>query len=1121
MRSTNRLLTPSKISAWLDCAHYLSLKHQVEDGSLQRPKSSFGEMAKLLMDKGEAHERACLEEYRSQGLRILEVDERHPGEAFADWVRRIGDPFGDGDDVIFQMPFVHDGIRGIADFLIRTEDPDTGAISYEPVDAKLARAEAKPAHILQLCFYADAIQAATGQRAEQIHVWLGSGKVESFRTDDFSSYWNRLRVQLRTVLDADPTEAETTPEPCNHCDFCEFAGICHDTWRESDSLVYVAGIRTADRAALTDRDVSTLAQLASTDASVDGIRPERLKQIVDQASLQVLNRGDPDSPPPFEHIAAGDDPVWGRGFEQLPEPNEGDVFLDFEGHPFWRADAGLFFLLGLIARDEHGAWAYKTFWAHDLDGEADAALALIDFMAQRRRGFPGMHVYHYNHTERSSLERMAADHGVGEARLAHLVETGLFVDLLTVARNAVQVGTESYGLKHLEQLADFERDHEIDAGAGAVVEYESYMATHDQASLDRIAVYNEDDVRATRALRDWLVTQRPDELPWRSPVFEAADPIEELEARVAALCAFGPETPEHLLGDLLGYWLREHRAFTAPKLANLAKDSESLLEVPDVVTGLTPIGLVERLGTKGQLIMPHMAFSYPEQTIDTGFDNPQASALFAVPDGPPAYAGITHLDRESRELRLAWNDAAQERGILPTSIALHDWVRPDPKPEALSDLADRVLSPPTGGEPNPVSLALLAGDTPAFTPGHGPTDGVFDDDLDSILNWVANVDHSYVAIQGPPGTGKTYRGAHAVHALVMAGKRVGITAMSHSAIDNLLEEVVKVFEVSGHMHKLNAVRKAKEANGPFPMVTYTTNNAPCTKDDVNLVAGTTWLFSGQPMADAPVDVLIVDEAGQLALADALAASRSAHNMVLLGDPLQLAQVSQASHPGGSGASVLEHVLAGNATIPSDRGVFLSETRRMHPDVCSFISEQIYEGRLSAHGSCATQGTELGTGLRWLQAEHTGRTTESPEEAEIVAAQIERMIGCTWTDKDGNERVLDARDFMVVAPYNDQVAVISDRLDASPTTRGVSAGTVDKFQGREAPVVFYTMTTSDASAIKRGPSFLFSQNRLNVAISRARCLAYLVCTEDLLNTRAVDVEGMKLLSTLCAFAECSK
>ncbi len=353
----------------------------------------------------------------------------------------------------------------------------------------------------------------------------------------------------------------------------------------------------------------------------------------------------------------------------------------------------------------------------------------------------------------------------------------------------------------------------------------------------------------------------------------------------------------------------------------------------------------------------------------------------------------------------------------------------------------------------------------------------------------------------------------------MAGKRVGITAMSHHAIDNLLDEVIDVFTDQGDLSELSAVRRvADPKTGPLGSVTYTSSNSRCAKDGVNLVAGTTWLFSGNDMAAAPVDVLIVDEAGQLALADALAASRSAHNLLLLGDPLQLAQVSQGSHPGGGGDSVLEHVLAGDATISADRGVFLPETRRMHPEVCAFISEQIYEGRLSTHSSCENQGTDFGTGLRWLRAAHVGRSTESPEEAEIVALQIEQMTGSAWIDKTGKERQLGPDDFMVVAPYNDQVAMIRERRDSRPLTRDVRVGTVDKFQGRKAPVVFFTMTSSSASDMKRGPDFLFSRNRLNVAVSRARCLAYLVCTEGLLDTRARDIESMRLLSTLCSFVE---
>ena len=199
-------------------------------------------------------------------------------------------------------------------------------------------------------------------------------------------------------------------------------------------------------------------------------------------------------------------------------------------------------------------------------------------------------------------------------------------------------------------------------------------------------------------------------------------------------------------------------------------------------------------------------------------------------------------------------------------------------------------------------------------------------------------------------------------------------------------------------------------------------------------------------------------------------------------------------------------------------MFISETRRMHPDVCRFISDQIYEGRLASHESCAQQTTTFGTGLRWLEADHSQRSTESPEEADLVIAQVSAMIDTPWVDQRGRTTNLRAEDFMVVAPYNDQVDLLRAAFDGQPGLRDVQVGTVDKFQGREAPVVFFTMTTSSAEDMPRGPEFLFSRNRLNVAVSRARCLAFLVCTETLLNSRARTIEEMRLIGTLSAFVE---
>jgi uncharacterized protein len=1108
-----RLITPSKITAWLDCAHYLTLRNKVDDGELAEPDHTFGSFAHLLLRKGEVHEQACLTEYKRQGKSVFEVPVRREKETFAAWVARVGNPLADGYDVVYQMPFVHDGVRGIADFVERLVDPETGDVVYEPVDAKLTRVDAKPGHVLQLCFYVDAINALTSVDPQRMHILLGSGRRETLRTNEFRPYWRRLRKQLSEAVNAGPNAA-TVPEPCPHCEFCEFFTLCDAHWREDDSLKYIPGIRGPERVVLDERGVTTLAQLGALRGEFEGIRPERLNWLVTQAALQVAARLNEEVPLPFSMIAPSDDSQRGHGFELLPEPDLGDIFLDFEGHPFWRADTGLFFLFGLIERDGDGQWRYRSWWAHDLEEEASAVAALIGYLATRREQYPAMHVYHYNHTERSALEARTAVHGVAEADLSRLVQTGLFVDLLTVARNSIQVGTESYSLKCVERLTDFERSHDIDKGAGAVVQYEKFMADGDRAQLTAIAGYNEDDVRATKAFRDWLVEHRPPDLPWRQAQFEISEVLVGIDEQVAAFHAFGKGTPEHLLGDLLGYWTREWSAYIAPKLAQCQQDSAELLDDREAITALQPVGLHPRFGKAGkELKVPAMRFTFPAQSLD-GFPHGDETVLYLLPDGEWTTATIVRLDRDACEVDLMWNEKKQG-GHLPSTVVVHAWVPTELKRRALSDFAAQLLD---GGPANPVTEALLRRELPRFRDGGGPPKGVFADDIDEMVSWAGQLDHSYVTVQGPPGTGKTYRAAHMVHVLVAAGQRVGITAFSHRAIENLLLSVIKVFAEKGDLKILHAVRKPPMGSTQKLDGIKNGDNSDCAGTDYNLVAGTTWLFSNEQMREAPVDVLLIDEAGQLALADALAASTSAHNLILLGDPLQLPQVMQAVHPGGGGHSVLEHVLGGDVTMPNDRGVFITQTRRMHPDVCGFISEEIYEGRLGYHENCARQTTVAGTGLRWLRAIHEGSSTSSPKEAQMVADEISRLIGTLWTNFDGDEKPLTADDFMVVAPYNDQVRTIRRRLESDPRTANVPVGTVDKFQGGEAAVVFFSMATSTGADMVRSADFLFSRNRLNVAISRARCLACLVCTNELLNARARSVGEMRLIATLNAFVE---
>ena len=353
--------------------------------------SQFGSFARLLADKGTQHEAECLEHYRADGRSIYEVPARAPGERFDDWVARVGTPWDDGYDVIYQMPFVHDGMRGIADFLVRVDGPSADACAYEPVDAKLARTEAKPGHVLQLCFYADALRAATGAAPERLHLWLGSGRIESLVTREFHPYWRRLRSQLQRAgrRRTRPLQ-ETRPEPCAHCEFCEFAGVCNAQWRDEDSLVFVAGIRSERPIDLEDSAISTLAGPGGVRrrGGLDAPRAARAVGHPGRAPGRGADRPRRPAPVPAHRGPARTRPGAGD-WSCCPQPDDGDVFLDFEGDPFWTADRGLFFLFGLIARDADGDWIYEPRWAHDRAGEEQATGDLIEYLQESPGRAPG------------------------------------------------------------------------------------------------------------------------------------------------------------------------------------------------------------------------------------------------------------------------------------------------------------------------------------------------------------------------------------------------------------------------------------------------------------------------------------------------------------------------------------------------------------------------------------------------------------------------------------------------------------------------------------------------------------------------------------------------------------
>jgi uncharacterized protein len=568
--------------------------------------------------------------------------------------------------------------------------------------------------------------------------------------------------------------------------------------------------------------------------------------------------------------------------------------------------------------------------------------------------------------------------------------------------------------------------------------------------------------------------------------------------------------PRWLAGELLEYHRREARPawwwFFERRdhmtVEELVDDAEA---IGDLVRAGAPI--IDKRSTVYTLKFPAQQHKLApgDQPYDPITKKP-AGTIVAVDD----LAGTLKLRRGPTHKSVA----------LPRALIPGVPVQTKEQKGALARLASSILA----GDGRYSALRDILARTPPRLRGRASGERLQTIEIAEQRALAASLDGSYLFIQGPPGTGKTWTGARLITELIRSGRRVGVAATSHKAIHNLLDEVEKAAGEEGL--RFRGLKKASAGNdescydGNF--VTNATDVAAFARanSDVRLFAGTAWLFANGDLDGgvAPaIDTLVIDEAGQVSLADALAMGTCARNVVLLGDPLQLAQVSQGTHPAGTGVSVLEHLLGDHPTIPPDMGVFLERTRRMHPDVCGFISEVVYEGRLDGMPELAQQRTAFGAGLRFRPVEHSGNQSASTEEATAVALEIGKMLGGSWTDRDGATRPLRENDFMVVAPYNAQVRRLREALRAAGLAH-VPVGTVDKFQGREAPVVFYSMATSSAEDVPRTLQFLFSRNRLNVAVSRAMCLALVVASPLLLESRARTIEQMRLINALCRFVD---
>lgn len=765
-----------------------------------------------------------------------------------------------------------------------------------------------------------------------------------------------------------------------------------------------------------------------------------------------------------------------RGFELLPEPSPGDVFLDLEADPY--AGDGLTYLFGVALPDG----SYVRWWADDALQQKRAFEEVVDFIDSRRREHPSMHIYHYSPAEKTAFQQMSSEFGTREHVIDDLLRSHVFVDLFKVVKQAMRISQPSYSLKKVEAFY-FEREEEgVFERGGPILAYEEWLETRDPAIRDVIENYNREDCVSTLHLRNWLLQLRAEveqtfsrPIPWlnKSPDERTEDAV-EAELQADSLSRALMDRDETLLANLIHYYRREARPAWWWWFERLEMTAEELIADTESIGGMTATNVPTRAVKRSTIYTLHFP-AQEHKLSDEGYDPATEKRV-----------SIVRIDNATGIIEIKRSNA-QATEPLPAALIPGKPFDTKKQQSAIRRFAQSVL------QGNPRYQAAI-----------------------DILRRTPRAGASYLFTQGPPGAGKTYVSARRIVDLLADGKRVGVTSNSHKAIENLLDEV----ERAASERHVRFVGLKKAGTGEEYTSAHITTSDEI--DDflgpaVKLVAGTSWLFADERF-EQTLDHLFIDEAGQVALATALVVSMSARFVHLLGDPLQLAQVSQAQHPSGSGVSVLEHLLGADATIPEERGEFLANTYRMHPDVCRFVSEVVYDGRLRSAAGCEQQrvtsaGALNGTGIRFIPVEHAGNSQSCAEEAARIAEEIDTLLRGSVTDKNGVTRPMTTTDILVVAPYNAQVRCIRETL-----RHDVAVGTVDKFQGREAAVVFFSMTTSTGDDLPRDIEFLFSRNRLNVAVSRARCLAVVVANPRLLDVACRTPDDMKLVSALCRFVE---
>lgn len=1160
------ILSAHDLISVLECQHRIILDKLVLDKKLDKPGLVGDPNLELIKKLGFRHEEKVKKILEVQSKTFVEIEGVKKNKNRIDEYVRLGqltlEAMKEENEVIFQGVLFTGSFLGYVDFLILEKDEKgeivrdlQGNATYRPVDTKLARKEKKSA-LIQIGAYAEALGMLGRPIPEYASIWLGNDEKIDYRTDEIRPLVKQLFDKAQSLIrDTNDLPKPLWAEKKAVCDVCDWKDFCEQGREKDDDISLIYATRVETRKKLRSAGISTVKQLANStsDERPTGIAKQTFNKLLLQAKIQDRNRENTTGIPDYELVEEPE-------LHLLPARSEGDIWFDMEGDPHALGGRGLEYLFGAVYF-EGSDLKFKTFGASDLSKEKKAFEDFIDWVFEILSKYSDMHIYHYADYENRTIKRLAQQHMTRMEQVNEILARGILVDLFRITKKSLRFSTSSLSLKEIEKVYGAKHQGEVATAADSIVQYENYIDLTEDGKIEEakkvlqaICDYNQVDCESTKQLDDWLRNTatkfsieigqigelKQGRFAEKSQIqsndedkSEYEQLVEDLNLQLEILKNQNAD-PESILGieillGSLGFHIREKQPVWWQHFERVKAEHSELAEDTGIVFSESVTATEWSIPERKRTYSRRVSFEETKLNLEDVFSANEEVFLLYDASGPES--GLSVIDSQrvvtkgsvSNDFLGNWFVVERAKSGDPIWNQSPMAAMPGPPintgslTKVLMDLGLKVLGN-LATMNTPFSQAAWSDIAMKIKPKflQTPMPPRIGDYIENVVEAVIESDDSYIAVQGPPGSGKSYVGTHVVMQLINLGYKIGVVAQSHVVIESFLD---KLLELDSDLPIAKEQKHDLENNKPWN--TGKIEVFAGLQNEGYLIGGTAWSFSRPAVRALDLDLMVIEEAGQFSLANTLVAGSAAKKILLLGDPQQLGQVSQAAHEYPVDISALSHILGEEKTISDSFGYFLEKTYRMHPEITKRVSKLQYENRLIADPVTEQRWLDgTAPGVIPVKMNHSGNTTRSDEEVEKVIEILQDLIGREWHNTNGETSFLSEEQILVVAPFNNQVRAIRQALRKNDFQK-VRVGTVDKFQGQEAPVTIISMTTSSGEDLPRGIEFLLEPNRLNVAISRAQWASYLIFSEELKNINPSSIEGVRRLGGFLGLLDESK